>query len=97
MWWAVTTITTVGYGDTFPVTPAGRGVAAFLMVSGIALFGVLTANLAAFLLERAPGTRADTDNERSTDDRLDEILVRLTALEEALEGDRRAKQVDGGE
>lgn len=97
MWWAVTTITTVGYGDTFPVTPAGRGVAAFLMVSGIALFGVLTANLAAFLLERAPGARADTDNERSTDDRLDEILVRLTALEEALEGDRRAKQVDGGE
>lgn len=43
LWWAITTVTTVGYGDTFPVTPAGRGIAAVLMVTGIALFGVLTA------------------------------------------------------
>jgi voltage-gated potassium channel len=39
LWWAVTTITTVGYGDRFPTTPAGRGVAVFLMVAGIAMFG----------------------------------------------------------
>src|SRR6266536_2219208 len=39
LWWAVTTITTVGYGDRFPMSPAGRGVAVVLMVSGIALFG----------------------------------------------------------
>jgi voltage-gated potassium channel len=46
LWWAVTTITTVGYGDRYPVTAAGRGVAALLMVTGIAFFGVLTANVA---------------------------------------------------
>lgn len=85
----MTTVTTVGYGDTFPVTPAGRGVAAFLMVAGIALFGVLTANLTAFLLERAPGKPDEEDTKRSTDDRLDEILDRLTAVEEALNIDRR--------
>jgi Ion channel len=34
LWWAVTTITTVGYGDRFPMSPAGRGVAVVLMVSG---------------------------------------------------------------
>lgn len=60
-WWAVSTVTTVGYGDMFPVTPAGRAIAAFLMVTGIALFGVLTANLATFLLERAPDAPGGDD------------------------------------
>jgi voltage-gated potassium channel len=52
LWWAISTVTTVGYGDTFPVTPAGRGIAAFLMVTGIALFGMLTANITSFFVER---------------------------------------------
>lgn len=80
LWWAMTTVTTVGYGDTFPVTPAGRGVAVLLMVSGIALFGVITANLAAFLVERAEPPMTG----RSTDDRLDELLERVADLERAL-------------
>lgn len=50
LWWAMTTITTVGYGDTYPVTAEGRGVAVFLMIVGISLFGFLTANIAAFLV-----------------------------------------------
>lgn len=51
LWWAITTITTVGYGDTYPVTGFGRGVAVILMVTGITLFGLLTANAASFFLE----------------------------------------------
>ena len=51
LWWAVSTVTTVGYGDAFPVTPEGKGVAVFLMLVGIALFSWLTANIAAFLVE----------------------------------------------
>jgi voltage-gated potassium channel len=43
LWWSVVTITTVGYGDRFPVTGGGRGVAVMLMITGIALFGVLAA------------------------------------------------------
>ena len=74
LWWAVTTITTVGYGDTYPVTPAGRGIAAFLMVAGIALFGVLTANVAAFFIERE-------QEEDPISERLDEVLRRLGELE----------------
>ncbi|HEX2040415.1 MAG TPA: potassium channel family protein [Acidimicrobiales bacterium] len=84
LWWAITTVTTVGYGDTFPVTAAGRAIGAFLMVAGIALFGVLTANLAAFLLERAPA-EAEADVEAAADDRLDEILRRLDAIERRLD------------
>lgn len=75
LWWAITTVTTVGYGDTFPVTPAGRGIAAFLMVSGIALFGVLAANVAAFFVEQQDG------HDDEVRDRLDEILRRLDQLE----------------
>ncbi len=50
LWWAVTTITTVGYGDKFPVTPEGRGIAVLLMFVGISLFSLITANVAAFLV-----------------------------------------------
>jgi voltage-gated potassium channel len=52
LWWAVTTITTVGYGDRYPTTITGRGVAVGLMLAGIALLGVVTATLASWLVER---------------------------------------------
>lgn len=81
LWWAATTVTTVGYGDAFPITSAGRGVGVLLMVTGIALFGVVTSNLAAFLLEKddEPG-----ELERISA-KLDEALDRLTEIEARLE------------
>lgn len=52
LWWAATTVTTVGYGDTFPTTGTGRAVAAVLMFCGIALIGVVTATVAGWLISR---------------------------------------------
>lgn len=52
LWWAITTMTTVGYGDQYPVTTTGRIVAAGLMLGGIALLGTVTALLASWLAER---------------------------------------------
>jgi voltage-gated potassium channel len=50
LWWSLSTITTVGYGDIYPVTPAGRVVAAFTMLVGISTFAVVTAKIAQFLV-----------------------------------------------
>ena len=62
VWWALTTITTVGYGDQYPVTGEGRLVAVLLMVSGIALLGVVTAAVASWFVGRvAEAAQADDD------------------------------------
>jgi len=50
IWWAFVTITTVGYGDQFPVTQYGRVIAVLTMATGIAIFGVVTSILSSFIL-----------------------------------------------
>jgi voltage-gated potassium channel len=58
VWWGFVTITTVGYGDRYPVTGVGRLIGTLLLFAGIALFSVLTGFIAnAFLAPRAPGKR----------------------------------------
>jgi voltage-gated potassium channel len=56
IWWAYVTITTVGYGDKFPVTTEGRVIAAFLMTTGVGLFGTFTGFVASwFVAEKNSG------------------------------------------
>lgn len=50
LWWSATTITTVGYGDVYPVTPVGRLIGGFTMVVGISTFALVTAKIAQFLI-----------------------------------------------
>jgi voltage-gated potassium channel len=54
-WWAFVTITTVGYGDRFPVTPEGRIVGGMTMILGIGVFAVFTGYLAGAFLGGRPG------------------------------------------
>jgi voltage-gated potassium channel len=63
MWWAVSTMTTVGYGDTYPTTSEGRLVAVFLMAAGVGVFGTLSGLVASWFLSPA-AEEADTDIEQ---------------------------------
>ena len=57
IWWALVTITTVGYGDLYPVTPPGRFYAVLLMGGGIAIVGTASATIISYLNERVAGLR----------------------------------------
>jgi voltage-gated potassium channel len=74
LWWALTTVTTVGYGDKFPVTADGRAVAVVLMIMGIAMFSALTASLAAFFVQ--PREEGPT---------MDDVMAKLDRLEAQIE------------
>ncbi|MEU9311222.1 ion channel [Streptomyces sp. NPDC048256] len=52
LWWAVSTLATVGYGDVVPVTPMGRLVAVILMGCGLALLGAVTGSFSSYLMQR---------------------------------------------
>ncbi len=61
IWWAVVTITTVGYGDRYPVSPEGRIIAALLMTAGVGLFGTFSGFIAAWFLG---GSRQESGRSR---------------------------------
>lgn len=80
LWWAITTMTTVGYGDLYPTTGAGRVFGVVLMVVGISVLSVVTASLASWF-NRA---KQQVEEERltSVERKLDEILARLDSFRE---------------
>lgn len=63
IWWAYVTITTIGYGDFYPVTSAGRWLGVMIMTVGVGLFGVLTGFLANAFLLRPKAARETTGSE----------------------------------
>jgi voltage-gated potassium channel len=81
IWWALSTMTTVGYGDRYPTTGEGRLVAAALMVAGIALLGVVTATFASWLIERVRGIE---QAEAQTQHQLAELAEQVRRLNQAL-------------
>jgi len=66
LWWAVETVTTVGYGDMYPVTATGRVVAGLLMVAGIGVLGVVTASFASWLVQRVDALEDEERGEPAT-------------------------------
>ncbi len=84
LWWGCVTVFTVGYGDYYPVTNAGRVAAVAIMVVGLTTAAVITAQIASSFMDQAQARRnsaaepdapplAVSGGDRSTDDRLDRI------------------------
>lgn len=77
IWWAATTITTVGYGDRYPVTAQGREVALALMLVGISLLGVITAAVAAWFVENVGSGKA---REQALEEEVAALRAQIAAL-----------------
>ena len=96
MWWAIQTVTTVGYGDVTPTDVAGRLVGAFVMLEGIAFLAIVTAAITSTFVARAQSERAQAeDADEATRDsrvegRLDDVDEHLDRVESMLRelGDR---------
>jgi voltage-gated potassium channel len=82
VWWSFATVTTVGYGDLYPVTETGRLVAAGLMVCGIGLLGVVTAWLASWLIDRV--SEAEEESQAATRRDVAALTAEVRALREEL-------------
>jgi voltage-gated potassium channel len=87
VWWSITTMTTVGYGDFYPVTTNGRVVAVMLMIGGISIIGMITAMVATWIVQRV--AEEDTTKQAATAAHVDELrsqIMQLTALVAANQG-----------
>jgi voltage-gated potassium channel len=82
LWWAIATVTTIGYGDAVPHTLEGKAVAVLLMLVGISLFSIFTAGIAAYFVGGA------VRKERGAG--IKELVERLDKIEARIEGQNKA-------
>jgi voltage-gated potassium channel Kch len=97
MWWAIQTVTTVGYGDVTPSKMGGRLLASFVMLEGIAFLAVVTAAITSSFIARAENERqveeeaAEEVEIERLERRFDQVDVRLDRLETILESIRESR------
>jgi voltage-gated potassium channel Kch len=95
MWWAIQTVTTVGYGDVTPEHLSGRLIAVVVMLQGIAFLAIITAAITSTFVARATKEHESADESaemtelEKIEGRFDELNERLDRLEAALREPRR--------
>ncbi len=88
MWWAIQTVTTVGYGDIVPGSTAGKVIASFMMLGGLSLFAVVTGAItSAFVAQAQRRMQGDPVVER-----LDELTDQLRKLQESVARSERGDE-----
>jgi voltage-gated potassium channel len=83
LWWSISTVTTVGYGDVYPVTNTGRVIAVMLMIGGIGLVGVITASLASWIIQRV--AEEESAIQAATAAHIDELRSEIRELRQDLQ------------
>ncbi len=90
LWWAIQTVTTVGYGDVTPRFVSGRLVAAAVMLWGAGFLAILTATITSTFVARAEreyqarAAASEAESDQQLDTRLDDLDARLERIEQAL-------------
>jgi voltage-gated potassium channel len=98
LWWAMQTVTTVGYGDVTPTSAIGRLIGAVVMLQSIAFITVVTAYITSSFVERlrhqqSAAARSDArDGEHRLHARFDELAARLDRLERTIDAARDQNQ-----
>jgi len=95
MWWAIETVTTVGYGDIVPDQTAGKVIAGFMMLGGLSLIAVLTAAVTSGFVARAQA-RGRIGADDSVMRKLDELGLQLHAIQAELDRLRSEGGHDSG-
>lgn len=97
MWWAIATLTTVGYGDLYPITPMGKFLGSFIAILGIAMFAIPTGVLATAFLEEMQKKKQEDEQENHTHspediinllERLDELRIKGVITEAEFESEK---------
>jgi voltage-gated potassium channel len=83
LWWAIQTVTTVGYGDLVPTSPGGRLIAALVMLVGIGFLTLITAAITSTFIETAR-RRVDGTASDALSAKLDQIVARLDVIDAGL-------------
>jgi voltage-gated potassium channel len=94
IWWAIETVTTVGYGDVVPSQPVGKVIAGFLMLGGLSLLAIVTAAITSGFVSRAQARSRSPDDDPVMK-RLDQLGSEVVAVRRELERLRAARDEDG--
>lgn len=85
-WWAITTVTTVGYGDLYPESSKGRILAVAVMIIGIGFVAILTANIASYFVEKDKNREGENQKEKEREENQNQlILERLEELSKKID------------
>ncbi|MGF1769631.1 potassium channel family protein [Enterovibrio makurazakiensis] len=89
IWWMFVTISTVGYGDHYPVTPVGRAISVIVIICGVAIFGAVTGLVASYITKPEKKEQEQSERQREALETIlnqqEKILTRLSAMEERLD------------
>jgi voltage-gated potassium channel len=80
VWWAIVTVTTVGYGDKYPLSSEGRLIAAFLMTAGVGMFGTFSGFVAAWFLESPTRQSAELEAIHALRQQVEELREEVRGL-----------------
>jgi len=89
MWWACVTVSTVGYGDVYPITVGGRIFAVVLMSIGLVMLAVITATIASAFMDQAAQRRQQT-----LDDSDQKVTIELAANDSTIDGNELYATID---